>query len=221
MSRNALRWGDESASPHRARNSCSGGRKTWATSSRGCISAGGRPPRSSRWASAAAHRTDCESPAAAAATRVGSGPWSGYRNAPAHLNGAQIGSGIQHVRGAGVAEQMRKDRTRNAGSLSRRAAHTSNRLCLEWLMRSLFRREQPIGWLVPAEVHPQPFQQHRRLSDVAGNAALALAYMQDHALAMDVADFQVAQFVRAQGGGVKCRHDGPVLQVAGVIQDAS
>src|SRR5262249_12251726 len=30
-----------------------------------------------------------------------------------------------------------------------------------------------------------------------------------------------AQFVRAQGGGVKRRQEGPVLQVAGVIQDAS
>src|SRR5215470_13306042 len=132
-----------------------------------------------------------------------------------HLNGAQIGSGIPPVRGAGVAEQMRKDRTRNAGSLSRRAAHTSNRLCLEWLLRALFGREQPIGWFVPAEVHPQPFQQHRRQSDVAGNAALALAYMQDHALAIDVADFQVAQFVRVtvapEKGAIMAVKKGPAV----------
>src|SRR5579863_6550145 len=68
MSRNALRWWEESVSPHRARNSCSYRRKTSATSSRGSINVVDHHPRSDRWASVGAHQTDCESLAVAAAT---------------------------------------------------------------------------------------------------------------------------------------------------------
>jgi hypothetical protein len=44
--------------------------------------------------------------------------------------------------------------------------------------------------------------------------------VQHHALRIDVADLEMAQFVGTQGSGIEGGEDGPVFQVVGVIEDA-
>jgi hypothetical protein len=58
-----------------------------------------------------------------------------------NLNGAEIGSGIQHVRGACVPKQVRMNQTWQAGAFPRRAAQHTNRGIIERLIRMPFRGE--------------------------------------------------------------------------------
>ena len=106
MSRNALRCWRDSTSPQRSRNSCPCWRKTSATSSRCSFTAAGRILRAvdglylqrieGAGGGVQASGGDVEI--------AGGGPDIGV--AEQNLNGAQVGTGVQHVGGAGVAEQM-------------------------------------------------------------------------------------------------------------------
>ena len=80
--------------------------------------------------------------------------------------------------------------------------------------------KQPVFRLQPVPIDSQPFQQHRGQTDVAWNAAFRVANMNEHSLAVNVADLEMAQFVTAQSSGIQRGEDGPVLQVGGVIQNA-
>src|SRR5216684_5498874 len=91
---------------------------------------------------------------------------------------------------------------------------------IERLIVALLRREQPLLRLAPSVVDAQPFEQNRRQRDVSWDTALAPAYIQDHPLAIDVAHLQMAQFIAAQGRGIEGGDDGPMLQVAGLVEYA-
>src|SRR5258708_35068550 len=91
---------------------------------------------------------------------------------------------------------------------------------IERLIVALLRREQPLLRLVPSVVDAQPFQQNWRQRDVSWNTTLAPAYIQDHPLAIDVAHLQMVQLIAAQGRCIEGGEDGPMLQVAGSVEDA-
>ena len=136
------------------------------------------------------------------------------------LYGAQVGTGVQHVGGAGVAEEVGVNSEGDRGAAAGVGAESAEGVARHRLVRALFGGEEPVGGLAPAIVNAEPFPQGRRKWNVAGDAALAAADVQEHAGRVDVADLESAQFVAAQGGGVEGGENGPVLQVVGAIEDA-
>src|ERR1035438_9306018 len=60
-----------------------------------------------------------------------------------------------------------------------------------------------------------------RQGDFAVDAALALTDMNDHAFAVEVGWFQMAQFIRAQAGGVEGGEHRPVFEIVGVVENAN
>src|SRR3954471_16641240 len=81
--------------------------------------------------------------------------------------------------------------------------------------------EQPLLGLTPAPIHPQTFEQRRREAQVARHLPLSVSNVENHAWAVDVADLQQAKLLRTETSGVKCGENGPVFQVARVIENAS
>jgi hypothetical protein len=136
------------------------------------------------------------------------------------LDGTQVGSRVQHVGGAGVSEQVGVNAEGDGGTAARLAAEGAEGVARHRLAGVLSGGEEPVRGPAPAIVNAEPFPQGRRQWDVAGNAALAVADVQEHAGRVDVLDLELAQFVTAQGGGVEGGQDGPVLQIVGVVEDA-
>src|SRR5260370_33308610 len=68
-----------------------------------------------------------------------------------HLDGAEIGAGIQHVRGARMPEQVGINRASDTGPLSSVAAQHTKRCGIKRLIMMLFGREQPVGPPAPAK----------------------------------------------------------------------
>ena len=67
--------------------------------------------------------------------------------------------------------------------------------------------------LHPTPILAQGLQQLRGQQDIAVTAALALANMNDHPFAVDIADLQVAQFSASQAGRIQHHQHGAVHQV--------
>src|SRR4051794_27892888 len=110
--------------------------------------------------------------------------------------------------------------TANAGTVAGGSAQHSNRRILERQILPLLRREQPVCRPTPAEIDAKAFEKYWRQRNLTGNTAFGLPDEDDHALAVDIADFQVSKLVAAQSSRVKRRNNGPVLQVVCVVEDA-
>ena len=83
---------------------------------------------------------------------------------------------------------------------------------------ALHRTWEQIGLgLHPAPVLAQSLQQLRGQQHVAITATLALTHMNDHALAVDIGDLEVAHLGPAQAGCIQHHHHGAMHQVTGRI----
>ena len=85
---------------------------------------------------------------------------------------------------------------------------------------ALHRPWEQIGLgLHPAPVLAQGLQQLRGQQHVTITATLALTHMNDHALAVDIGDLEVAHLGPAQAGCIQHHHHGAMHQVAGRIDE--
>ncbi len=114
------------------------------------------------------------------------------------LDGAQIGSPFQQMRGPAMAQRMRCDPLANAGTPRRFVARDPDGLVGNGLLDVVAgsRGEQPCSRLEPAPVSTQRLQQRRAQRKIAILAALALDHADDHPLAVDVAQLQMGHFER-------------------------
>ena len=124
--------------------------------------------------------------------RVIPGSSSNIRVAEQNLDRAEVGAGVEHVCRASMAEQVRMDHVFDARAVSCFAAEIAEGSGIERLIGVLFGWEQPLVRFAPSVVNAQPLQQNRRQRDVSWDPALALAYLQYHLLAVDVAYLQMA-----------------------------
>src|ERR1044071_2808520 len=121
--------------------------------------------------------------------------------------------------GAAVPINMRMGRLVDAGTAAGGITGHANRLALHRLVRAHSRRKQPVFGLAPTPVDSQMLQQSRRESNITWNAALALPYVDHHALAIDIANLEVAKLIATQTRGIEGGDDGPVFQIGGVIEN--
>ena len=68
------------------------------------------------------------------------------------LDGAKVGTGFEHVRRAGVAEQVRVYGLLDAGPLTGLSAGVANRVIVEGSAGPHGRGEQPGGWAIPLAI---------------------------------------------------------------------
>jgi hypothetical protein len=120
-----------------------------------------------------------------------------------NLDGTEIGAGVEHVGGAGVAKQVRIDGTSDAGAFTRIAAKGADSAVVQGFGGALFGGEEPLYGSTPAEIDAQPLKQCRRQGDFTFDATLTLADMNDHAFAVEVGGFQMAQFIATEACGVE------------------
>src|SRR5664279_4727687 len=114
---------------------------------------------------------------------------------------------------------MRMDALLETGSLACKAAEMAHGALLQDLAQAPLGRKQPQRGLVSTAVNAQAFQQRRRQRNIARHSALTVTNVNDYACAIDVANLQMKQFIQAQSGGVERGDDGPVLEVAGPVED--
>jgi len=81
--------------------------------------------------------------------------------------------------------------------------------------------KKPGLWFLPPPVLAQCFQQLRAQRHVAVLAALALADVNDHALAVDILHAQPHQFASSNPSGIEQHEDGARLEIAGGINQPS
>src|SRR5918998_1577898 len=115
---------------------------------------------------------------------------------------------------------MRMNTTADAGAVAGRSAQHSDGAILRRQILPLLRREQPVRGPPPAEIDTKPFEKYWRQRNLTGNTPFGLPHEDDHALAVDVADFQVSKLVAPQSSRVERGDDRPVLQVVRVVEDA-
>ena len=133
-----------------------------------------------------------------------------------NLDGAQVGAGFQHVRCETMSQRMRRYVLGDAGTLGGLVHSLPDDLLRNGHISppALHRTWEQIGLgLHPAPVLAQGLQQLRGQQHVAIAAALALTDMNDHALAVDVGDLEVAQLGPAQPGCIQHHQHGAMHQV--------
>src|SRR2546426_12709709 len=109
-----------------------------------------------------------------------------------NLDGAEVGAGVEHVSGAGVAEQVRVNQMFDAGTASGIAAQCTDGIVVQRLIPTLFRREQPVRRFAPAVVDPQTLQQGWGQRDGSCNTAPAFGDKEQPLLAVKGAPLQNA-----------------------------
>src|SRR6476620_3014825 len=110
--------------------------------------------------------------------------------------------------------------TADTGAVAGSSAQYSYGSIFERRILPLLRRKQPVCRTTPAEVDTKPFEKYWRQRNLTGNTAFSLPNKDDHALAVDVADFQVSKLVTPQSRRIERGDYGPVLQVRGVVENA-
>jgi len=139
-----------------------------------------------------------------------------------NLDGAQIGTGFQHVGCETMSKRMRRYVLGDAGTLGG-LVHglPGNLLCNGHIgPPALHRTREQIGLgLHPAPVLAQGLQQLRSEKNVAVTATLALAHMNNHALAVDIGDLEVAYLRPAQARCIQHHQHGAMHQVPGRINE--
>src|SRR6476661_4344105 len=110
--------------------------------------------------------------------------------------------------------------TADTRAVAGRSAQHSYRGIFERRILPLLGRKQPVCRPTPAEIDTKPFEKYWRQRNLTGNTAFGLPDEDDHALAVDVADFQVSKLVTPQSRRIERGDYGPVLQVRGVVENA-
>src|SRR5215470_142292 len=111
------------------------------------------------------------------------------------LDGAQVGAGLQHVRGAGVAEQMRMHGVRDAGSLTGVTAGVVDGVLVEGLAGAHGGGEQPRGRAIPLAIDGESVLQPFGEWDVSRDTTFSLAHLNDPFFWVYVGDLEQAAFV--------------------------
>ena len=121
-----------------------------------------------------------------------------------NLNGAEIGAGLIEMRRETMAQRVGVDAFLEAGTLGGFMACVPNGFRIDGPIFAIVAGEQPsagfamVEMPVGAQCREQPGAEH----DIAIFATLAAADVHHHALAIDVADFQVGQFGVPDARGV-------------------
>src|SRR5208282_797851 len=124
-----------------------------------------------------------------------------------HLDGAQVGTGFEQMRGKAVAQSVRMDAlVLKTGAFGGLLTGTPENLGGDRMTRRMpsIAGEQPVGGLAlqPAPVDAQGIEQLGAEHDVT---VLASPNMDDHSLAVDIADLQVRHFCATCARGIE-RH---------------
>src|SRR5260370_39849385 len=133
-----------------------------------------------------------------------------------HLNGSQVGTGFEQMRGKAVAQSVGMDtlvlKTGTFGGLLTGVPENLGGDRMTRRMPSVA-GEQPIGGLAfqPAPVDAQCLEQLGTEHDITVLASLASPDMNDHALAVDVADLQVRHFCATCARGIE-RHQQDAME---------
>ena len=125
-----------------------------------------------------------------------------------HLDGAQVGPSFQHVRGKAMTQSVGMDvPVLKTGSFGGVPAGQPDNLGVDGMARGApaSTGKQPCRRLVleSAPVDAQRIEQLRAEHDVAVLAALAATDVDDHPLAVDVADLQMCHLRPAGTGGIQ------------------
>src|SRR5215469_8456107 len=138
------------------------------------------------------------------------------RMAEKQLNGSQIGTGFQVVRGKTVPQRVRSDFFLDTGTNGGPFADVPNRLVGDGLFLSAMAGagKQKILRFPLAPVLTQGLQQRGTQGHLAVTGAFALANVQDHALAIDVTHFKQRGFGPANAGPVE-HHEHGAMQGIG------
>src|ERR1035437_825843 len=140
-----------------------------------------------------------------------------------NLDGAQVGAGFQHMSCETMPQAVRRYVLGDAGTLGGLVHSLPDDLLRNGDIGppALHRAWEKIGLgLHPAPVLAQSLQQLRGQHYVAVAAPLALTHMNDHALAVDVGDLEMAHLGPAQARCIQHHHHGAMHQVAGRIDQA-
>ncbi len=127
-----------------------------------------------------------------------------------HLNGAQVGAGFEQVRSKAVAQSVGMNvLVFKAGAFGGLLASVPENLGRDRMTRCMpsIAGEQPVGGLAlqPAPVDAKGIEQFGAEHDIAVFAPLASPDMNDHPLAVDIADLQVRHFSATCARGIQ-RH---------------
>ena len=127
-----------------------------------------------------------------------------------HLDGTQVGAGFEQMRGKAVAQSVGMDVfVFKAGAFGGLLTGVPENLGGDRMTRCMpsIAGEQPVGGLAlqPAPVDAQRLEQLGAEHDIAVLAPLASPDMDDHPLAVDIADLQVRHFSATCARGIE-RH---------------
>src|SRR6266852_7590322 len=127
-----------------------------------------------------------------------------------HLDGAQVGAGFEQMCGKAVAQSVGMDvLVFKAGAFGGLLTGVPENLGGDRMTRRMpsIAGEQPVGGLAfqPAPVDTQGIEQLGAEHDIAILAPLAAPNMNDHPLAVDIADLQVRHFGATCARGIE-RH---------------
>ena len=127
-----------------------------------------------------------------------------------HLDGAQVGTGFEQMRGKAVAQSVGMDvLVLKTGAFGGLLTGVPENLGGDRMTRRMpsVAGKQPVGGLAlqPAPVDAQCIEQLRAEHDIAVLASLASPDMNDHPLAVDIADLQVRHFCATCARGIQ-RH---------------
>src|ERR1017187_2905729 len=140
-----------------------------------------------------------------------------------NLDGAQVGAGFQHMSCETMPQAVRRYVLGDAGTLGGLVYRLPDDLFRNRDIGppSLHRTWEQIGLgLHPAPILAQSLQQLGGQQDIAVAGSLALANVNDHALAVDVGDLEMAHLGSAQARCIQHHHHGAMHKVAGRIDQA-
>src|SRR5882762_11949490 len=125
-----------------------------------------------------------------------------------HLDGTQVGAGFEQMRSKAVAQSVGMDMlVLKTGAFGRLLTGVPENLGGDRMTRRMpsVAGEQPIGGLAfqPAPVDAQRIEQLGTEHDITVLAPLASPDMNDHALAVDIADLQVRHFCATCARGIE------------------
>src|SRR5713101_1717687 len=133
-----------------------------------------------------------------------------------HLNGTQIGTGFEQMSGKAVTQRMGMDAlVLKTGSFSGLLTGGPEHLGGDRITCRMpsVAGKQPVRGLVPepAPIDAQRIEQLRAEHDIAVLASLASPNMNDHPLAVDIADLQVRHFCATCACGIE-RHQQDAME---------
>jgi hypothetical protein len=137
------------------------------------------------------------------------------------LDGAQVRPGFQHVGGASVVKQMGVNGLLDAGPLTSVSAGVANGVLVEGLTDACGGGEQPTSRAIPLAVDRESFLQSFRERDISRDTTFTLTHPNDQVFLVDVGDLEKAAFVNPRSRRVERGHEGPMLEIAGAIQNTA